>query len=68
VFNASKAVYRKEVQKITTLTDSAPADKVNFIKAYAKAREVGIMRKNILSGWIVTGNWLISRQKGDSAR
>jgi hypothetical protein len=31
-------------------------DKVNFIKAYAKAREVGMTKKNILSGWIVTGN------------
>ncbi|SCO87566.1 uncharacterized protein FRV6_11693 [Fusarium oxysporum] len=38
-------------------------DKVNFIKAYAKAREVGMTKKNILSGWIVTGNWPISRRK-----
>jgi len=38
-------------------------DKVNFIRAYAKAREVGITRKNILSGWRVTGNWPISRAK-----
>ncbi|KAF4456811.1 hypothetical protein F53441_1162 [Fusarium austroafricanum] len=41
VFNASKAAYRKELQKLASLTDSAPVDKVNFIKAYAKAREVG---------------------------
>ncbi|KAF6528117.1 hypothetical protein HZS61_008419 [Fusarium oxysporum f. sp. conglutinans] len=34
VFNASKAAYRKELQKLTSLTDSAPVDKVNFIKAY----------------------------------
>ncbi|KAF4438778.1 hypothetical protein F53441_12721 [Fusarium austroafricanum] len=40
VFNASKAAYRKELQKLTSLTDSAPVDKVNFIKAYARAREV----------------------------
>ncbi|KNB04637.1 hypothetical protein FOXG_19717 [Fusarium oxysporum f. sp. lycopersici 4287] len=40
VFNASKAAYRKKLQKLTSLTDSAPVDKVNFIKAYAKAREV----------------------------
>jgi hypothetical protein len=38
------------------LTDSAPVDKVNFIKAYAKASEVGMTKKNILSGWRVTGN------------
>ncbi|KAG6989101.1 Pogo transposable element with ZNF domain [Fusarium oxysporum f. sp. conglutinans] len=63
VFNASKAAYRKELQKVTSLTDSAPVDKVNFIKAYAKAREVGMTKKNILSGWRVTGNWPISRRK-----
>ncbi|KAJ3455782.1 hypothetical protein MRS44_017264 [Fusarium solani] len=39
VFNVSKAAYRKELQKLASLTDSAPVDKVNFIKAYAKARE-----------------------------
>ncbi|RKL12534.1 hypothetical protein BFJ70_g16201 [Fusarium oxysporum] len=63
VFNASKAAYRKELQKLTSLTDSAPVDKVNFIKAYAKAREVGMTKKNILSGWRVAGNWPISRRK-----
>ncbi|KAL9567384.1 hypothetical protein ACKAV7_008459 [Fusarium commune] len=63
VFNASKAAYRKELQKLTSLTNSAPVDKVNFIKAYAKAREVGMTKENILSGWRVTGNWPISRRK-----
>ncbi|RYC77404.1 hypothetical protein BFJ63_vAg19722, partial [Fusarium oxysporum f. sp. narcissi] len=62
-FNASKAAYRKELQKLTSLTDSAPVDKVNFIRAYAKAREVGMTKKNILSGWRVTGNWPVSRRK-----
>ncbi|RKK74586.1 hypothetical protein BFJ71_g17003 [Fusarium oxysporum] len=38
-------------------------DKVNFIRAYAKARRVGMTEKNILSGWRVTGNWPISRAK-----
>ncbi|RKK67703.1 hypothetical protein BFJ71_g17832, partial [Fusarium oxysporum] len=38
-------------------------DKVNFIRAYAKARRVGMTKKNILSGWRVTGNWPISRSK-----
>ncbi|SCO78505.1 related to transposase [Fusarium oxysporum] len=63
VFNISKAAYRKELQKLASLTDSAPVDKVNFIKAYAKAREVGMTKQNILSGWRVTGNWPISRRK-----
>ena len=63
VFNSIKAAYRKELQNLTCLTDSAPVDKVNFIRAYAKAREVGMTAKNILSGWRVTGNWPISRCK-----
>ncbi|KAM4064286.1 DDE superfamily endonuclease [Hirsutella rhossiliensis] len=54
VFNASKAAYRKKLQKLTwkltCLTDSSPVDKVNFMRAYAKAREVGMTAKNILSG------------------
>ncbi|EGU71944.1 hypothetical protein FOXB_17547, partial [Fusarium oxysporum f. sp. conglutinans Fo5176] len=62
-FNVYKAAYRKELQKLTSLTDSAPVDKVNFIKAYARARAVGMTKKNILSGWRVTGNWPISRRK-----
>jgi hypothetical protein len=63
VFNALKIAYRKELEKLASLTDSAPIDKVNFIRAYTKAREVGMTRKNILSGWRVTGNWPISRAK-----
>ena len=63
VFNASKAAYRKELEKLAYLTDSTPVNKVNFIKAYAKAREIGMTKKNILSGWKVTGNWPISRIK-----
>ncbi|TVY62599.1 hypothetical protein Focb16_v004339 [Fusarium oxysporum f. sp. cubense] len=47
VFNASKAAYRKELQKLTSLTDSAPVDKVNFIKAYARARAVALMHPEI---------------------
>jgi ribosomal protein L19E len=38
VLNASKAAYRKELQNLTSLPDSAAVDKVNFIKAYANAR------------------------------
>ena len=63
VFNASKAAYRRELEKFASLTDSAPIDKVNFIRAYAKARQVGMTKRNILSGWRVTGNWPISRSK-----
>jgi hypothetical protein len=63
VFNAFKATYRRELEKFASLTDSVPMDKVNFIRAYAKARRVGMTKKNILSDWRVTGNWPISRAK-----
>jgi hypothetical protein len=33
-----------------------PVDKVSFIKAYIKAREVGIRKKNILLGYEVIRN------------
>ena len=48
---------------MATLTDSAPVDKVNFIRAYSKAREAGMTSKNIVSGFRTTGNWPISRRK-----
>ena len=48
---------------MASLTDSTPVDKVNFIRAYAKAREIGMTQKNIQSGWRITGNWPISRAK-----
>ncbi|KAJ3453537.1 hypothetical protein MRS44_017784 [Fusarium solani] len=57
------AAYRRELEKFASLTDSTPMDKVNFIRVYAKARQVGMTKKNILSGWRVTGNWPISRTK-----
>ncbi|KAL9567425.1 hypothetical protein ACKAV7_008375 [Fusarium commune] len=63
IFNVIKCAYRKELQKLASLTDSAPVDKVNFIRAYAKAREAGMRKDIILSGWRFTGNWPINRYK-----
>ena len=63
VFNATKTAYWKELAELAFLTVSAQVDKINFIRAYAKAREVGMTSKNILSGWRITGNWPISRVK-----
>ncbi|RKK74914.1 hypothetical protein BFJ71_g17197 [Fusarium oxysporum] len=63
IFNVIKGAYRKELQKLASLTDSAPVDKVNFIRAYAKAREAGMRKEIILSGWRFTGNWPINRHK-----
>ncbi|KAK2685623.1 hypothetical protein QWA68_015429 [Fusarium oxysporum] len=62
-FNVIKGAYRKELQKLASLTDSASVDKVNFIRAYAKAREAGMRKEIILSGWRFTGNWPINRHK-----
>ncbi|KAJ0140810.1 Nitrogen assimilation transcription factor nit-4 [Fusarium oxysporum f. sp. albedinis] len=63
IFNVIKGAYRKELQMLASLTDSAPVDKVNFIRAYAKAREAGMRKDIILSGWRFTGNWPINRHK-----
>ncbi|KAJ3453199.1 hypothetical protein MRS44_018854 [Fusarium solani] len=49
--------------KLASLIDSAPVDKVNFIRAYTKAREAGMRKEIILSGWRLTGNWPINRRK-----
>ena len=35
---------------MASLTNSTLIDKVKFIRAYIKAREVGMTQKNILSG------------------
>ena len=63
VFNVVKVVYRKEFVHLASLTDSTPVNKVKFIRAYVKAREIGMTQKNILSSWRTTGNWPISRAK-----
>ena len=49
VFNALKAAYQQELERFASLTDSTLIDKVNFIRAYAKARRVRMTKKNILS-------------------
>src|SRR3569833_4477603 len=53
----------KELEKLASLTDPAPVDKVNFFRAFAKAHSVAFTERNIASGWRVTGNWPISRAK-----
>ncbi|KAG6996062.1 hypothetical protein BFJ68_g16252 [Fusarium oxysporum] len=48
---------------LASLTDSAPVDKANFIRAYAKAREAGMREEIILSGWRYAGNSPLNRHK-----
>jgi len=45
IFNVLKATYRKELEKLTSLINSAPVNKVNFIKAYAKACTAAFTKK-----------------------
>jgi hypothetical protein len=63
IFNVIKGAYRKELQMLASLTDSAPVDKINFIRAYPKAREAGMRKEIILFGWRYTGNSPLSRHK-----
>ena len=63
IFNVIKAAYRKELQKLASLTDSAPVDKVSFIRAYAKAREAGMKKDIILSDWRFYWKLPINRHK-----
>jgi hypothetical protein len=41
-------------------------DKINFIKAYSKAREAGLIEKNIQAAFRTTGNGPVSRRKAFS--
>jgi hypothetical protein len=62
-FNAVKAAYGKELKQFNFNNDARPVDKINFIKAYAKAREAVLTEKNIQAAFRITGNWPISRRK-----
>ncbi len=52
-FNVLKGAYRKELGKLAVLTDSAPVDKVNFIRTYVRAREVAMTPEIIKASWRV---------------
>jgi hypothetical protein len=63
LFNAVKAAYRKELKEFNFNNDARPIDKINFIKAYNKARTAGLSTKSIQSAFRTTINWPISRRK-----
>jgi hypothetical protein len=58
-----KAAYRKELKEFNFNNDARLMDKINFIRAYNKARTAGLTKKNIQSAFRTTGNWLINRIK-----
>jgi hypothetical protein len=62
-FNTVKAAYRKELKEFNFNNDARLMDKINFIKAYNKARTAGLTEKNIQSAFRTTGNWRINRIK-----
>lgn len=63
VFSALKRAYRKELQKLSSLIDSTPIGKRNFLVCYQKARQESITPSNIKSGWRTTGLWPVSVAK-----
>src|ERR1700709_2438732 len=63
VFSSLKRAYRKELQKLSSLIDSTPMDKRNFLIYYQKARQDSITPSNIRSGWRTTGLWPVSIAK-----
>jgi hypothetical protein len=62
-FNSLKVAYRKELKTLNSFNNSRPIDKINFIKAYSKAKSQGLIEQNIKSAFRTTGNWPISRRK-----
>jgi len=55
VFPSLKRACRKELQKLSSLIDSTPIGKRNFLICYQKARQGSITPSNIKSGWRTTG-------------
>jgi hypothetical protein len=61
-FNILKGAFRKEIERMDSLTDATPTGKINFIRCLAKARKA-VTKATIVSAWTHTGNWPISRAK-----
>jgi hypothetical protein len=47
--------YRKWVGEYAAITDATRIGKANFLEFYVKARQIGLSKKNIESGWRATG-------------
>ena len=63
VFSSLKRLYRKELQKLSSLIDSTPIGKRNFLVCYQEARQESITSSNIKSGWRTTELWPVSVAK-----
>jgi hypothetical protein len=63
VFSSMKRSYRKEIGFLSSLTDSSPVGKQNFLICYQKARKDALSISNIKSGWKASGLWPVSMAK-----
>ncbi|KAJ0128683.1 Abhydrolase domain-containing protein mpaH [Fusarium oxysporum f. sp. albedinis] len=54
-FSSLKTAYRRLIGEHTALTDATKVRKANFLEFYAKAREIGLRKENVQSGWKATG-------------
>ncbi|KAG6979355.1 hypothetical protein FocnCong_v010189 [Fusarium oxysporum f. sp. conglutinans] len=54
-FSSLKTAYRRLIGEHTALTDATKVGKANFLEFYAKAREIGLRKENVQSGWKATG-------------
>jgi hypothetical protein len=54
-FSSLKAAYRRQVGEHMALTDETRVGKARFLKFYANARQIGLSKANIQSGWRATG-------------
>jgi hypothetical protein len=63
IFSPLKRAYRKELHNLSSLLDSTPIGKRNFLVCYQKARQESIISSNIKAGWRTTGLWPVSVAK-----
>jgi hypothetical protein len=54
-FSSLKAAYRRQIGEFNTLTDETKIGKAKFLEFYSKARQIGLNKTNIQSGWRATG-------------
>jgi hypothetical protein len=54
-FSSLKTEYRRQVGNYTALTDETQVGKARFLEFYTQARQIGLSKANIQSGWKATG-------------
>lgn len=63
VFSSIKTAYRTQLSQLSDITNSAPVNKITFLRCYHHARSVSFLRRNIISGWRATGLWPVAMAK-----